>query len=168
MSTINYHRIVDWNNSIHGLDKHTSFEAGFFMSEEKALFLQGRIVDSNGVEVFRSSDLRELVLERYQSWNPTTDLEDFINAIALETVQSEPVYFQTPTLDMTIEVYGPVGSPDVFATTITMTQKFIILGSYEWRDSSHINIRMLCKKEGLLAFGKGLQRDLSTLLALRN
>ncbi|MBC6473986.1 MAG: hypothetical protein GDA48_15225 [Hormoscilla sp. GM102CHS1] len=59
MSEIKFHRIVDWNNSMYGLDKHASFEAGFSMSEEGGLFLQGRVIDSEGVEIFRSIDLKE-------------------------------------------------------------------------------------------------------------
>ncbi|MCU0535109.1 MAG: hypothetical protein MUD14_14575 [Hydrococcus sp. Prado102] len=44
MNEIAYHRIVDWNLSIDGLEKQTSFEAGFHLSEEKALLLCGRII----------------------------------------------------------------------------------------------------------------------------
>lgn len=34
MSDIKFHRITDCNGSIDGLSKHTSFEAGFSMSED--------------------------------------------------------------------------------------------------------------------------------------
>lgn len=163
MSETNYRRITDWNHSIHGWGKHTSFEAGFSISEQ-ALFFRGRIIDSNGVEVVCSSDLREFGVEKYQNWNPTADLEYLINAIELQTVESEPAYLQTPMLEMTLEIKGPVASPKVFATTVHMATKFILLGSYEWQDSGCISVSMLCEKQALLEFTRGLQTDLLTLL----
>jgi len=115
-----------------GFDKHTSFEAGFSMSEEGGLFLQGRVIDSEGVEIFRSRDLREPVIDLYQNWNPEDDLEAFINAIELQNIEVEPVDLQTPLLGMSIEVKGPIANPEVFGTTITMTM-FVVLSRYEWR-----------------------------------
>jgi hypothetical protein len=167
MSETTWHRIVDWNRSIHGLEKQTSFEAGFYLSEEKALFLYGRIVDSNGLEIFRSGDVRDLLLECYQTWNPTEELKSFIDAIDLQTVEIEPAYFQTPSCEMTFEVKGPIANPKVFGTTIHMGTRFMILGNYEWRDSGHISISMLCEKESLLRFLRSLQDDLSRLLSIR-
>jgi hypothetical protein len=164
MTEINYHRITDWNGSLHGMGKHTSFEAGFSTSGD-ALFFHGRIIDSNGVEVVRSSDLREFSLDRYQNWNPTVELEDLIEAIDLQTIQTEPAYFQTPMLEITLEIKGPIANPEVFGTTIYMTGKFIFFGSYEWQDSANICFRMLCKKDNLLEFAIGLQSDLSMLLS---
>jgi len=69
MSEANYRRIIDWNHSIYGQGQQTSFEAGFSIFEQ-ALFLHGKVIDSNGVEVARSSDLREFGADLYQSWNP--------------------------------------------------------------------------------------------------
>ncbi|MBW4623783.1 MAG: hypothetical protein KME17_31030 [Cyanosarcina radialis HA8281-LM2] len=164
MSEINYHRITDWNGSIHSLDNHTNFEAGFSTSEN-ALFLHGRIIDSNGIEVARSGDLREFLLQSCQNWNPTVELENMIEAIELQTIETEPVYFQAPMAGMTLEIKGPIANPKVFGTTIYMTGKFIFLGSYEWQDSGSICFRMLCKKDNLLEFARGLQSDLSMLLS---
>jgi len=95
---------------------------------------------------------------------PTTELEDLINAIELQTVASEPAYLQTPMLEMTLEIKEPVANPEVFATTVHMATKFILLGSYEWQDSGSISVSMLCEKQALLEFTRGLQTDLSTLL----
>jgi len=162
MSDIKFHRITDCNGSMHGLDLHTSFEAGFSMSEEGGLFLQGRVIDSEGVEIFRSSDLRERAIDRYQNWNPEDDLEDFINAIELGNDRVEPVYFQTPLIIMTIEVQGSSAHPEELGITITMIT-FVVLSSYKWRDSGHLRVWMLCQRDNLLAFARGLQGDLREL-----
>lgn len=162
MSDINFHRITDCNGSMHGLDKHTRFEAGFYMSEEGGLFLQGRVIDSEGVEIFRNGDMREIGIDRYQNWNPEDNLEEFINAIELENIQVEPVYLQTPFFEMNIEVQGSSANPEEFGITITMIT-FVVLSSYKWRDSGHLSVWMLCKRDNLLAFARGLQRDLREL-----
>lgn len=173
MNEIKFHRITDWNGSVYGLvvdglNKYTSFEAGFSISEEKALFLHWRAIDSNGGEIFRNTDMRAFVLrcnklERYQEWNPEADLEAFINAIDLQIVEEEPVYFQAPFLELTIEVKGPIANPQVFGTTISMAMGITILDRYEWQDSAYISIGMLCRKENLLEFARGLKADLLEL-----
>jgi hypothetical protein len=168
MSEIQFYRISDWNQSVYDLQKHTNFEAGFFMDKGSRLFLRGRVLDSNEKEIFSSGDISDLVSERYQTWDPSTDLSEFIEAIELQTVEVEPTYFQTPFLEITFEVKGPVASPKVFATTISMSSKFSILGQYEWRDSGHISISMLCHKDNLLAFAKGLQSSLLDLCRIRD
>ena len=170
MNEIKFHRITDWNVSVYESDKHTSFEAGFFMSEEKALFLHWRAIDSNGVEIFRNADMRAFVLERhqlerYQAWNPEGNLEEFINAIDLQNIEEESEYFETPFGELMIEVKGPVANPQAFGTTIYMRMGMVILDRYEWQDSGQIGIWMLCHKENLLEFARGLKAD---LLGLRS
>jgi hypothetical protein len=167
MSEIQFHRITDWNHSVYDLQNQTNFEAGFFLDKDGGLYLRGRVLDSNEKEIFSSGDARDLVSEKYQTWDPRIDLSEFIEAIELQTVEVEPTYFQTPLLEMTFEVKGPVASPKVFATTISMSLKFSILGQYEWRDSGHVSISMLCHKDHLLAFSKGLQSNLLALYRIR-
>jgi hypothetical protein len=167
MSKIQFHRIADWNHSVYGLQNQTNFEAGFFLEKDRGLYLQGRVLDSNEKEIFSSGDLRDLGSDKYQIWDPRIDLSKFIEAIELQTVEVEPTYFQTPFLEMTLEVKGPVAHRQVFATTISMSSKFTVLGQYEWRDSGHISISMLCHKDPLLAFARGLQSDLLALSRVR-
>lgn len=162
MSEINYRRITDWNCSIYGKDKHTSFEAGFSISE-KVLCLHGKIIDSNGVEVACSGDLRELGLDIHKNWNPTADLEAIINALALQTTEIESLYLQNPLAEMTLEIKIPIS--EIVKITITMSNKFRLLGSYEWQDSSSISVSMFCKRAALLEFTRGLQSDLLMLLS---
>jgi hypothetical protein len=162
---IQFYRITDWNHSLYDTKNHTIFEAGFFLDTDGELNLRGRVLDSNEKELFSSSDIRDLAPGLYQDWDPRNSLSEFIEAIESQTVKVEPTYFQTPLLEMTFEVKGPVANPKIFATTISMSLKFSILGQYEWRDSGHISIAMLCHKDHLLAFAKGLQSDLLALFA---
>lgn len=162
MSEINYRRITDWNCSIYGQDKHTSFEAGFSIAE-KVLCLHGRIIDSNGVEVACSGDLRELGLDVHKNWNPMADLEAIINVLALQTTEIEPLYLQNPLGEMTFEIKSPIS--DIFLTRITMSNNFRLLESYEWQDSSSISVTMFFKRAALLEFTRGLQSDLLMLLS---
>ena len=159
-----WHRITDWNNSPYGLQKHTSFEAAFELRDASFLYLRGKITDADGKELFRSGDISDLVTDEYQSWNPRNNLEQFIEAITQQTVETEPAYLQTPYMGMTIEVKGPVANPKVFATTISMSLNFRILDSYQWQDSSSISVSMLCHKDQLLLFARGLQTDLERLI----
>lgn len=168
MSEYKFHRITDWNHDIYGLKKHTSFEAAFSIADDGALCLRGKVIDSDSREIFCSSDIREIALDKYQAWDPKDSLAEFIEAIELETTDVEPAYFQTPLLEMSLEVKGPIANPQVLATTITMSLNFRILGLYQWKDSGHIHIAMLCHKDHLLAFAKGLQADLFDLQRVRN
>lgn len=163
MSQPKFHRITDRNHSIYGLQKHTSFEAAFSVASDGSLCLCGRVLDSEHREIFCSSDIRDITLEKYQDWNPAKDLADFIEAIELETISIETTYFQTPYLEMSFEVKGPIAGPDILAMSITMSLNFRILESYQWQDSGHIHIAMLCHRKDLLAFAKGLQADVVTL-----
>jgi hypothetical protein len=69
MTEINYYRITDWNESFHDLNQYLSFEAGFYISEAEAAIFSGRVIDSQGQELFRSQALSRLnteILQRYQ------------------------------------------------------------------------------------------------------
>ena len=167
MSEHKFHRITDRNYDIYGLKKHTSFEAAFSIADDGALCLRGKVIDSENREIFCSNDIRDIALEKYQCWDPHDSLAEFIETIELETTNVEPAYFQTPLLEMSLEVKGPIASPQVFATTVTMSLNFSVLGSYQWKDSGHIHITMLCHKDNLLAFAKGLQSDLFELQKIR-
>ncbi len=164
---IKWHCITDWNNSVYGLQKHTSFEATFELRDASFLYLLGKITDSEGKELFRSGDISDLVTEEYQFWDPRNNLEQFIEAIAQQTVETEPAYLQTPYMGMSIEVKGPVANPKVFATTISMSLNFRILNLYQWQDSGHISISMLCHRDQLLLFARGLETDLQHLMNVR-
>ena len=170
MNEITYRRITDWNNSLYGLDLHTSFEAGFQISEDKALIFSGRIIDSHGREIFRSRDLSDLdeeVLQRYHKWNPSEELQELIDAIASQNIKDEPVWFVAPTHEITLEIKGPVVSQETFGVIVSMS-KFMVLGEYHWKDSGCITISLLCKKEELLQFFQDLKKDLSHLLNQSN
>jgi hypothetical protein len=164
---IQFYRLTDWNHSLHGSQNHTNFEAGFFLDKDGGLYLHGRVLDSNEKELFGSNGIRDLTSGVYQDWDPRNALSEFIEAIELQTIEVEATYFQTPFLEMTLEVKGPVANPKVFATTISMSLKFSILGQYKWQDSGHISIGMLCHKDHLLSFAKGLQSDLLALSCMR-
>ncbi len=168
MSEIQFHRITDWNHSIHGEKKHTHFEAAFCLDHNGVLFLRGRVLDSHEKEIFSIGDVRELFPDSYQSWDPRAELVEFIEAIELQTVEVDPTSFETPLLEMRFEVRGPVAAhPKVFATTISMSSKLSILGQYEWLDSGYVSIFMLCHKDHLLAFAKSLKDDLIDLCRIR-
>lgn len=161
------HRITDWNQDIYGLEKQTSFEAAFSIANDGALCLQGKIINADNREIFCSSDIRELMPDKYQVWDPKDDLAEFIEAIELETIDVEPTYFQTPCLELSLEVKGPIANPKVFGITITMSLNFSILGMYEWKDTGNIHITILCQKDHLLEFAKGLKADLLELQEIR-
>jgi hypothetical protein len=162
MNEVIYRRITDWNHSIYG-ENQTSFEAGFYVSRENAIYFHGRIIDSHGLEIAHSDNSMEFGQTDYERWNPDENLESIINAIDLQTVETEPEYFYTPACEISIEVGAPVASPKVLRTTIHMGTRFKLLGNYEWQDSGHISFAILCKKEHLLEFFRALQNDFSRL-----
>ena len=168
MRDYSFRRITDWNHSIHCLKKHTSFEAAFSLDDDGAIYLRGKVIDSDNREIFCSNDIREMALGAYQDWEPEHSLAEFIEAIESETVDVETAYFKTPLSEMSLEVKGPIANPQVFGITITMALNFSVLELYQWKDSGSIRIAMLCHKDHLLTFAKGLQADLFDLQKTRD
>jgi len=167
MAEIKYRRITDCNCTIEGLERHTSFEAGFYLSEEKIPVIRGKLIDSNGVEILCSVDPQQsypFSTEFYRGWNPSDALAKMIEAVESDFPDKEPVEFVTPLLCLSFDIRGPIGTPDMFGVIVNMSLMVTLMGSYHWKDSGYISVGILCMREPLLAFLKGLQDDYSKLI----
>jgi hypothetical protein len=161
------HRITDCNGSLHDPNKHLSIQTGFSVNENAALIFTAQVIDSQGVVLLRNSNLVEYseeILKRYQNWNPIDEFQHFKNDFETQDISSESIAFMGLMVEVSIEIKGPIGFPEVYGVVVHMSE-FILMESYYTKDTGTFSVSLLCKKQDICQMLDDLHSNLLDCLA---
>jgi hypothetical protein len=163
------YRITDCNASLYALNKHLSFDASFYIDEDTSLIFLAKIVDSQDVVILKNGDLREYsesTLEIYQNWNPLAEFQQFCNDFETQDISSDTIGFLGPMAEVSLEIEGPIADPQVYGVIIHMSE-FILMNTYQPRDTGSISVSLLCKKQDISQMLAHLYSDLQDCITQR-
>jgi hypothetical protein len=101
--------------------------------------------------ILKNGDLREYsesILEIYQTWNPLAEFQQFCNDFETQDISSDAIGFLGPMAEVSLEIEGPIADPQVYGVIIHMSE-FILMDTYQPRNTGTISISLLCKKQDI-------------------